>query len=265
MDFSTMFGLVSPQGGDPFALGSLLSNPDEAAKAFASAGLQPPTEGQGLMDWVKGFLPQLPQQGAAPFANLGFPGTPAVDPNAVPGAPPGLNPNAFPQMANLGALGSSIMSGYNKATQPYGPEFGEAFGSRPAGVGPTFNEAFGSVPGSPTQKRTTGVPGTAGPPMNIDPNAGVTTGPTLEQAGKAKQEYPGGFNPEGVKRLQDALSGLKKPESPEAAIPRAPAAQLPGTSAMPRDIVQALVQALMKGGGGGGGLRLGQALGGLRG
>src|SRR5262245_54355376 len=181
MDFSTMFGLMNPQAGDPFSMGALFQNPDEAAKMMAGAGVPPPAQGQGFMDWMKGLAPNLPPMGAAPFAGLGFPGTPAVDPTKVPTVPFG--------QSNLG----------------------QTLGMGGAPFGPSFNEALGTPPGLPgagqagTQQRAT-VPDILAPEATPLPQArppgapSEFTGPTLEQAGKAQTDSPApptrGFNPE---------------------------------------------------------------------
>ena len=266
MDFSTMYGLMNPQGGDPFSLGAILQNPDKAAEILGGAGVPPPTgTGMGgLIDAFKNFsTPQSPN----PLSS-GFVGTPAVDPTQLPTVPYSQS-NLGLSLGGLSDMGAGLSEG-GSPTGGGDATRGPDTASLIARSGPpTISPAFGGTPGAPGQERT-GTPFERTGELSSNPNMGVTSGPTLEQAGLA----PGSPLPpekikEGIKTAQNVLQGLKAPATPEAYIPKAGTPSLPHQTAMPKDQVGALLAALMAGGGAAGGgaprLRLAQALGGLRG
>lgn len=250
-DFMSLFG--SPMGADPYALGNLFrTNPDAAAPALADMG-PPPAPGQDFSSWLTektggivsglgGLLPSAPQ-GPNPLQS-GFIGTPAVDPTTMPTVPYG--------QSNLGQM-------FNPAPPtPTAPAPGVPGVPLPTGdprrtMGPSFTQEGMSMSPSPLD---------VSQPISRNPMAGVTTGPTLEQAGKAPASP--GINQAQADRLgksaQSALSGLKAPAGPE--LPKAPATPgLPHPGAMPKDAILALLAQLS---GQTPQMRLQQALAGLR-
>src|SRR5262245_32374435 len=249
MDFSTMFGLLNPQGGDPFSLGAILQNPEKAAEVLGGAGVPPPPQGQGFADWIKGLAPELPPMGAAPFAGLGFPGTPAVDPTKVPTVPFG--------QSNLGQTFGA--RGAPETPPPPGLPGAGMGGTQTRATTPDILAPINQNPPLPSPRpKFLGLGGLAS-------DEGVTTGPTLAQAGKA----PETGTPPGVKQvaggIKEAISGLKTPPLPEQYIPKAGTPQLPHVSALPRDITAQILAQLTGRQQNPQILRLAQALGGLRG
>ena len=236
MEFGDAFGLMNPQGADPFALGSLFrSNPDAAAQMLASTGTPPPSQGQGFGDWLQSAFGQPP---------------PALFPGQ-PGTPPAPAPSGLPAQAGdvtrmfATSQGAFPTPGFGGAQPP--PPEAPAYGA-PGQGGDALMQRTG-LPEQLTPLNTQPLPGEPiplpqarpampGSPLDITSDLQKTGGQTPLGTQEAPKPYGN--------QLKDALAALKAPAKPESNILKASAPTLPHTAAMPKDAAAGIIAALTR-------------------